>query len=192
MSEPRLPVLDDGAPMGDADPNGQWKKAGQNYVWSRFVPYGGPELELFERFDEAIVRVPVADRALHVISTGRPYRLSHVYGFWRSTGADTLFVRSPAPGGAAYMLLTGTSYDTYTQDRVFWACPHCARELANVTIPKSAGLGGLLVQTAKAVKAFNAEPGIRTCPGCGTIHPPAYAAEPAADDDVESSARLAW
>jgi len=192
MSERRLPVLDDEVPMGDADPNGLWKKAGQNYVWSRFVPDGGPELELFERFDEGVVRVPVVDRALHVISTGRPYRLSHVYGFWRATGADTLYVRSPAPGGAAYMLLTGTSYDTYTEDRVFWTCPRCARELSSVTIPKSAGLNGLLVQTARAVKTFNAEPVTRTCPGCGTVHPPAYATQPAADDDLEASGRLSW
>jgi hypothetical protein len=192
MSERRLPVLDDEVPMGDADPDGQWTKAGQNYVWSRFVADGGPKLELFERFNEGVVRVPVTDRALHVITTGRPYRLSHVYGFWRATGADTLYVRSPAPGGAAYMLVTGTSYDTYTEDRIFWTCPGCARELSTVTIPKSAGLNGLLAQTARAVKAFNAEPPKRTCPGCGTVHPLAYATQPAADDDLEASGRLSW
>jgi hypothetical protein len=192
MSERRLPVLDDGAPMGNADPNGQWKKAGQNYVWSRFVPDGGPELALFERFDEDVVRVPVVERALHVIATGRPYRLAHVYGFWRVTGADTLFVRSPAPGGAAYMLLTGTSYGTYTEDRVFWACPQCARELSAVTIPKSAGLNGLLTQTAKAVRAFNADAVLRTCPGCGAVHPAAYATQPADDDPVEAAGRQVW
>lgn len=188
----RMPVLDDGAPMAEAGPNGQWKKAGENYVWSRCVPPGGPELDLFERFDEGVVRVPVVERAVHVIPTGRPYRLAHVYGFWRMTGADTMYVRSPAPGGAAYMLLTGTSYDTYTEDRVFWACPKCGRELSGVAIPKRMGLGGLLAQTAKAVRVFNADAAARTCPGCGTLHPPAYAMEPEADDEIEAAGRLAW
>jgi hypothetical protein len=192
MSERPMPVLDESVPMGKADPNGQWKKAGDNYVWSRFVPEGGPELELFERFDGRTVRVPVVTRAFHVIPTGRPYRLAHVYGFWRASGADTVFLRSPAPGGAAYMLLTGTSYSTYTEDRLFFACPHCGHELGGVTIPKRLGLAGLLDGAAKAVKGFNADAGARTCRECGAVHPPAYALEPVRDDDAEASARMAW
>lgn len=192
MTERPLPVLDESVPMAEADPNGQWTKAGDNYVWSRFVPAGGPELELFELIEGRVAKVPVVLRALHAIPTGRPYRLAHVYGFWRVSGADTMFVRSPAPGGAAYMLITGTSYRTYTEDRVFWMCPHCGRELTGVTVPKSKGLNGLLTGTATAVRAFNADPGARTCAACGTVHPPAYAMEPAADGDVEATARQTW
>lgn len=192
-SPPRaLPVLDDEVPLAEADPRGQWTRAGQNYVWSRFVPAGGVRIEVFERFDEGIVRVPVVDRAVHVIPTGRPYRLEHVYGFWRATEADTVYLRTPAPGGDAYMLITGTSYDSYTKDRIFWSCTACAHEIGPFTIPKSSGLNGLLTRTATAVRAFNADPAARTCPGCGTVHPAAYGMDVAADDDVEAAARRSW
>jgi hypothetical protein len=184
--------MNDGAPMGDADPNGQWKKAGANYVWSRFVADGAPELELFELFDAGVVPVPVDVRTMHVIPAGRPYRLSHVYGFWRAAGADTVFVRSPAPGGSAYMLITGTSYATYSEDRLFWMCLGCKRGLRSVTVPKSTGLNGLLSGAAAAVAAFNADTSARTCPDCGIVHPSAYAMEPTRDDDIEASARIAW
>jgi hypothetical protein len=192
-SPPRvLPVLDDEVPLAEADPRGQWTRAGQNYVWSRFVAAGGATLELFERIGDAVVRVPVVDRAVHVIPTGRPYRLQHVYGFWRATGADTVYLRTPAPGGNAYMLITGTSYDTYTEDRIFWTCAKCGRELDSLTIPKSSGLNGLLKQTAKAVRDFNGDPAKRTCPACATVHPPAYGMDVPADDNLEASARREW
>jgi hypothetical protein len=193
MASPRtLPILDDEVPLAEADPRGQWTRAGQNYVWSRFVPAGGITIELFERIGEVVVRVPVVDRALHVIPTGRPYRLEHVYGFWRTTGADTVYLRTPAPGGNAYMLITGTSYDTYTEDRIFWTCGKCGHELKSATIPKSSGLGGLLKQTAAAVRDFNADPHTRTCPECQTVHPPAYAMDVTADGELEASARREW
>jgi hypothetical protein len=187
----RVPILDDGAPLGDADPNGQWKEAGRNYVWSCCIPPGGIVVELLERFDMASVRVPVTDRALHVIPAGRPYRLTHVYSFWRSTGADTVFVRTPAPAGTAYMLITGTSYSTYAEDRFSWMCAGCARELSAFTVPKSAGLNGLLTQSLRAARAFTADPEARTCRECGTVHPPAYGLDARADEGAEAAARLA-
>ena len=192
-SPPRaLPVLDDEVPLAEADPLGQWTRAGQNYVWSRFVPAGGITLALFERIGDAVVRVPVVDRAVHVIPTGRPYRLEHVYGFWRATQADTVYLRTPAPGGDAYMLITGTSYGTYKEDRVFWTCGKCDRELRSATIPKSSGLGGLLAQSAAAVRAFNGDLPARTCPACQTVHPAAYGMDLAADDATEAAARREW
>jgi hypothetical protein len=192
-STPRtLPVLDDEVPLAGADQRGQWTRAGQNYVWSRFVPAGGVKIELYERFDEGIVRVPVVERAVHVIPAGRPYRLEHVYGFWRVTEADTVYLRTPAPGGDAYMLITGTSYDTYMNDRVFWVCGTCGAELAPLTIPKSAGLNALLAQSLQAVRAFNDDVPARTCARCRNVHRPAYGMDVVADSDAEAAARTAW
>lgn len=192
MTEGRVPQLTDSVPMGDADRDGAWKHAGDNDVWSRFVPDGGPELELFELFDEGVVPVPVGVRTMHVIPAGRPYRLAHVYGFWRAAEADTVFLRSPAPGGTAYMLVTGTTYSTYKKDRVFWICPKCKHELASTAIPRTGGLAALLAKSAAAVRAFNADPATRTCPACGHVHPEAYAMEPQHDDAAEAAARAAW
>jgi hypothetical protein len=194
MASPRraLPVLDDEVPLAEADPRGQWTRAGQNYVWSRFVPAGGVAIELFERVGATTMRVPVVERAVHVIPAGRPYRLAHVYGFWRATQADTVYLRTPAPGGDAYMLITGTSYVTYREDRIFWTCGKCERELRSVTIPKSSGLGGLLDKSLAAVRAFNGEPAARACPACNTAHPDAYGMDVPADDASEAAARREW
>jgi hypothetical protein len=187
----RSPILDDEVPLADAPASGQWKEAGRNYVWSICVPRDGAQIELLERLETAIVRVPVAERVMHVIPAGRPYRLTHVYSFWRTTGADTVYIRTPAPGGSAYMLLTGTSYSTYTEDRFFWMCSGCSSELSAFTIPKSAGLRGLLAQSLKAVRAFNADPAAQTCLKCGTVHAPAYGMDASVDDDADAAARRA-
>jgi hypothetical protein len=187
----RSPILDDGAPLADAPASGQWKQAGRNYVWSICIPLGEPVIELFERFDTVIVRVPVNERVVHVIPAGRPYRLTHVYSFWRTTGADTVYIRTPAPGGIAYMILTGTSYSTYTEDRFFWMCAGCSGELSPFAIPKRAGLHGLLTQSLRAVRAFNADSAARICTKCGTVHAPSYGMDASADDDAEAAARRA-
>jgi RNase P subunit RPR2 len=187
-----LPVLDAEVPLANADPRGQWTRAGANYVWSRFLPAGGITLELFERISATVVRVPVVDRVVHIIPTGRPYRLDHVYGFWRATEADTMYLRTPAPGGNAYMLITGTSYSTYTKDRIFWICAKCGLELRSATIPKKSGLDGLRKKTASAVRAFNSDPASRTCSDCGTVHPYAYGMDVTTDNAVEAAARLEW
>jgi ribosomal protein S27AE len=90
------------------------------------------------------------------------------------------------------MLITGTSYGTYKEDRIFWSCGKCGRELRSATIPKSSGLGGVLKQSAAAVRGFNADLQTRTCPACGSVHPPAYGMDLTADDEFEASARREW
>jgi hypothetical protein len=53
-------------------------------------------------------------------------------------------------------------------------------------------LNGLTERALAAVRAFNADTGLRTCAKCAAVHPAAYGFEPGDDNDEERDARASW
>lgn len=181
-------------PIAGADaPAAAWQEASRNHVWSARTAAGEPALEILERVDGEFVRLPPRERLFHVIPAGRPYRIAHATGFWRTCGADSTYIGSAYEGGYAHLMLVGLHYASYTSDTLQWLCPQCGTELQALEVPtRRIRLAGLIERTLAAVRAFNADAAARTCKSCGTVHPLSYGLEPGDDTDAERAARASW
>jgi hypothetical protein len=181
-------------PIAGAEPGASaWHAANQNHVWSGRQVAGAPRFDVVERLPEGIVRLPERERVFHIIPAGRPYRVEHAFGFWRTCGADTLYIRSPYEGGSVATLIVSTANRTYRSDRLAWTCPACGRELRALEVPtRRVRLAGLLARALADVRAFNSDAAARTCSDCGAVHPISYGFESASDNDEERAARADW
>jgi hypothetical protein len=183
----RIPLVGAEAPVR------AWQEASRNQIWSARHPAGAASLAVVEVLPEGRVRLPERDRMFHIIPTGRPHRIEHAFGFWRTCGADALYVKTPYEAGVAYMLVISTAAESYQSDTLSWACLGCGHELSTLEIPtRRLHLRGLLERSLAAVRAFNADAAARTCAACGAVHPLAYGLEPEDDNDAERAARAEW
>lgn len=170
-----------------------WQEASRNYIWSARHPAGAPRLGLVELLPEGVVRLPERERVFHVVPAGRPHRIEHGFGFWRSCGADALYIASNYDDGVVYMMVISTAPSSYQTDTLRWTCLACGNELHAVEIPtRRVRLQGLLDRALGAVRAFNADTALRTCSKCGAVHPPAYGFDPLDDNEEEGAARANW
>lgn len=179
--------------VGPEAPGRAWQEASRNQIWSaRHVPGAAP-LTVVELLPEGRVRLPDRERLFHIIPAGRRHRIEHAFGFWRTCGADALYIKSGYEAGVAYMMVISTAPEAYDSDTIGWTCLSCGHELGSVEIPtRRVHLRGLLERSIAAVRSFNANAAERTCPACGAIHPHAYGFEPGDDWDEERAARTAW
>jgi len=194
MSGTAEPVTNYRIPLvGPEAPARGWQEASRNYIWSARHPAGAARLNVVELLPEGVVRLPERDRIFHVVPAGRSHRIEHGFGFWRSCGADALYVASNYEDGVVYMMVISTAPASYTVDRLHWTCLSCGAPLHEVEIPtRRVHLRGLNERALAAVRAFNTDTALRTCAACGTVHPLAYGFEPEDDDDAERAAREAW
>jgi len=188
------PIMNYRIPLvGPEAPARAWQQVSRNQIWSARHPADAAPFGVVERLPEGAVRLPDRERLFHIIPTGRPHRIEHAFGFWRTCGADALYIKSRYEAGVAYMMVISTAPQAYTSDTLSWTCPSCGHELRTVEIPtQRVRLRGLLERSLAAVRAFNADLTERTCPACGTVHPLAYAFEPEEDNDEERAAREHW
>jgi hypothetical protein len=194
MSTKTEPVTNYRIPLvGPEAPARGWQEASRNLIWSARHPADAARFEIVELLPEGVVRLPQRERVFHVVPAGRPHRIEHAFGFWRTCGADALYVASTYDAGVVYMMVISTAPASYTSDTVHWMCLGCGAALHEVEIPtRRVHLRGLNERALAAVRAFNADVALRTCAACGAVHPLAYGFEPGDDNDAERSARENW
>jgi hypothetical protein len=170
-----------------------WQEASRNYIWSARHAAAEARLGIVELLPEGVVRLPERERVFHVVPAGRPHRIEHAFGFWRSCGADALYVASNYEDGVVYMMVISTAPSTYQTDTLSWTCLGCGEALTSVEVPtRRVHLKGLIERSLAAVRAFNADEAGRRCSACGAVHPLAYGFEPGDDNDEERAARGKW
>ncbi|MGA2392936.1 MAG: hypothetical protein ABSH03_06270 [Candidatus Lustribacter sp.] len=183
------PVLGYDVPL--EGPNG-WHEANRYLLWTGHFALDAPPVALQERIDGRTETLPLRKRSLSLVPAGTPHRLTHLAGFWRTSDADFLVLRAELPE-AVYVSLYVSSGPLHHTDRLFWICPACGTELAPWVY--DVGRYGALAfweRLREPVRAFNADPVARTCPGCGAVHPTAYAWDAEEDTPEERLARAAW
>jgi hypothetical protein len=157
--------------LGEGD--GSWQEASRYQVWTRKDALTAPALSVLERRDGNVLRVPDRSRVMHRIPGGTPYHIEHLFGFWRTTGADTIFIRAEADDSVYYTLIVATSGEDVGTDTVSWYCPKCQAELESHTHDSARyGLPAFWTRAGELARAFNESK--RTCAACGHAHPPAY------------------
>jgi hypothetical protein len=187
LTNHRIPLV------GPDAPERAWQEASRNYIWSARHPRNAPRYGVVELLPEGIVRLPERGRMFHVIPAGRAFRIEHGFGFWRTCGADALYIVSDYDEGVAYMTVISTAPESYKTDTLHWTCPGCGAALHSVDVPtRRIHLAGLNERALAAVRAFNADNALRTCAKCAAEHPPAYGFEPSDDNDEERDARASW
>lgn len=188
MTTPYTPAYD--IYLGEGD--GSWQEASRYQVWTRKDELTDPPLSVLERRDGQILRVPEQLRVMHRIPGGVPYHIEHLFGFWRTTAADTIFIRAEMDDGVYYTLIVATTGPEVGTETVAWYCPRCNAELASDAFSaRRFGLRAFWNHALEQARAFNGAPA-RTCAGCGNTHPYAYGFDKQLDDDREREGRSAW
>jgi len=187
--KPYVPAYD--IYLGEGD--GSWQEASRYQVWTNRYPRTDPPLSLIERREGRVLRVPDQARIMHCIPAATPYHFEHLFGFWRTTGSDTHFIRAEVGAEVYYTLIVGTHDLAFGPETIAWYCPSCSAELRSETFDlRRYKLPAFWKFALEQVRAFNSAPAERTCTSCGHVHPPAYGMDPAADRDDERDGRSLW
>jgi len=176
--------------LGEGD--GSWQEASRYQIWTRKAALADPALSVLERRDGKVLRVPERSRVMHRIPGGVPHHIEHLFGFWRTTAADTVFIRAEMDDEVYYTLIVATTGRDVGTETVAWYCPKCGAELQSAAFPAARfGLRAFWNHALEQARAFNAA-AARTCAGCGTTHPHAYGFDAQVDRDDEREGRALW
>jgi hypothetical protein len=184
-----LPVLGYDFPLDG--PVG-WHEANRYLLWTGRVGTDAPVVAIQERVDDTAITLPARSRSLSLIPAGTPHRLTHLFGFWRISDADTIVLRAALPE-AVYICIYVSSGPQHERDRILWYCESCGSAIApfDVDIRRYGARAFWDVASLEHVRRFNAALDMRTCPN-GCVHGIAYGFA-ATDDSVdERQARAIW
>lgn len=185
------PILSYDTPMGHGD--GTWKHAGGYSIWTTTAGATEPSLDLWELRAGQADKLPPVPYVLHNIGAGTPHRLAHVFGFWRISEGDAIFLKATEGSNIHHTLAVTTGDPNYRRDRIAWFCRACNLILHEVTFAtRRFGLDALWSWALAEARAFNSSVGVRTCASCGTLHPAAYGFFAGTDMPEEKSARETW
>ena len=188
------PILHYDIPLKPPDGGfNRWQASVDYIVWSGCWPKDAPGLTIWELVEGGAVRIPEQDNLMHVIRGGTPHHIEHLFGYWRVCDADIIYFRTVQRDEVYYLLVTGGKPGSYKTDALLWVCPKCATQMNRQDfLTGKAGWKRFWDAELDRVRTFNADESLRTCPGCGFVHPAGYGFYPTEDDPVEADARSRW
>jgi len=178
--------------LDEAATEGGWHRANNYNLWVGRQTAADSAYRLIERHDDKLVSLPLRARLMHTVPAGTAFRIAHLFGAWRISDADLIYLRIAQGETVYHTLLTAMCRDVH-EDRLLWLCPGCGAELANESYDaQRGGLAGFWPFLLERARRFNASPDERVCRSCGEKHPLAYGFDMAQDNEEEAAARLAW
>jgi hypothetical protein len=113
-------------------------------------------------------------KAFGYVPAGVPHHLTQDYGWWHVNDTEELYLPIPTQANQiAFVILESVYPDRH--DRFQWYCLNCYRFLHERRVNTGrVGIEGYWEAEAAAVKEFNEDVRLRTCKGCGAVHPLAY------------------
>ncbi len=155
---------------------GEWRATSDYQVWTQCVPLTGPQLVLWETRGRGVVRIPDLDTILHAIPAGVAHHVEGLFGYWRVSQSDILWMRARRdPWVHHAMILGGDRANASQIDVICWICPQCATHFGHREIEfRRKSPGTFAASEEAAIASFNTAEAARTCPSCGKLHPPAY------------------
>jgi ribosomal protein S27AE len=166
----------------------QWTRTHDYDVWTDCRPESDPPLALWEARGAGVVRVPDQATLMHVIPGGTAHHVEGLFGYWRQSDADIVWLRAARGEFVHHAMVLGGSPGAYKMDRILWICPACATVIARhefATGPHQ--LERFWRGEREAIASFNNSS--RACPRCGHVHPPAYGFR---RDGADAAPALAW
>lgn len=158
-------------------------------------PKKGDMSGIYELGPSGIVHAPHKPMVIHVTTGGTPHRVAHSMGFWHINDMDEIYLPLPNPEGdplGHYLVIMqtpkGAEGDSYA-----WYCERCLTMLFERRHRTGEfGMSGLFKCSENAVREYNADPRLRTCPECGHLNPMGYVWNTAKDTPEERAARAIW
>ena len=173
---------------------GRWIRHGNHALWCGNRTPDEPPYVLHEWEEKGVRPFPVIGTkpVFHRVPEGTPYHISHLFGFWIVNDVDALLLTVPRGAETHHMLTVGGRTGKPAEATVLHVCPKCAARYGEAKCSQvQAGYNRLIEFALKKVRAFNADPKLRTCPRCGAVHPPIYGFYQDQDTPEERAARLA-
>jgi len=160
-----------------------------------FDPRKGDISGALELGPKGIVTVQHRPMCMHITTAGTPHRVPHSMGFWHINDMDEIYLPLPNEAGdplGHYLVImqtpTGAEGDSYA-----WYCERCLTMLFERRHRTGAfGMNGLFKCSENAVREYNADARLRTCPECGHLNPKGYVWNTAKDTPEERAARAIW
>ena len=132
---------------------------------------------------------------MRVTTAGTPHRVLHNFGYWHINDKDELYL--PVGGLTAdasgyFCIVQGRPTGKET-DSFAWYCEKCLTLLYDFVVETGqTGLAGFWKGEQEAVRRYNADAALRTCPECSHVNPLGYCWNKAKDTPAEAQARLHW
>jgi hypothetical protein len=178
--------------MEEAAGEGGWHQANNYNLWVGRQSVADPAYRLIERRHDTLLSLPLRPRLMHTVPAGTAFRIAHLFGAWRISDADLIYLRIVQEDTVYHTLLTAMRRDV-REDRLLWICPNCQAEMVNeVYDARHGGLAGFWPFLLSRARRFNASREERVCRACGTEHPRAYGFDAARDSPEEAAARFSW
>jgi hypothetical protein len=179
--------------LDEAASQGGWHQANNYNLWVGRQAAQDPAYRFLERRAEGAVRLPLRPRMMHTVTAGTPYRVAHLFGAWRISDADTIYLRVAEDDDIVYHTLISAMCRDAREDFLLWLCPACGHEMARERFDvRRVGLSGFWPFLLERAREFNTAAGRRVCGACGKTHPLAYGFDAAADTAEEAAARREW
>lgn len=172
---------------------GRWERQGDYILWAGYRDAGESGYVLHEWIEKGILVIPSRREPslLHRIPAGRPYHVSHLFGFWIVNDCDTIWLEAYREEVTYYTLMLGGMSEKPADSSCLWVCPKCATCFGAESTDARSGYEKFLEFALKRVRAFNADPALRGCPRCQALHPLSYGFHREADTAEERIAREA-
>ena len=144
---------------------------------------------------QGVIHVRHDPMCMHITTAGTPHRVAHSFGYWHINDMDEIYLPLPNPEGdplGHYLVImqtpSGEEGDSYA-----WYCEQCTTMLFERRHRTGQfGMQGLFKCSELAVREYNADPKLRTCPECGYLNPMGYCWNSAKDTPDERAARAIW
>lgn len=159
----------------NAETLGHWSQTQDYLVWTECRNANERPLTLWQAQGPGVVRLPDNDALMHVIAAGVPHHIEGVFGYWRTCGADIVWLRAVRGEHVRYVLILGGSPTEYRNDVIQWICPVCASAIDRHEVKtRWSDPSRFWDREAEIVAAFNADSSRRSCPNCRNVHPLGY------------------
>ena len=158
-------------------------------------PKKGNINESLELGPKGITRFQHEPLSIRVTTAGTPHHVSHNFGYWHINDKDELYLQIPAanPGEPGHsVIIMGMPIGNET-DAFAWYCEKCLTMMYDHVVETGRlGFAGFWKGEAEAVRTYNADVTLRTCPECNHVNPMGYCWNAAKDTPEEAAARKAW
>jgi hypothetical protein len=150
---------------------------GENLVGVRRRATKLMEEDSFEIGPQGIIAPRRDPFGLYVILGGTPHHTRHLFGYWHINDVDEVYITvgGKAPEDEATRIIFMRNPRPGERDMFAWYCERCVTLLyCSVYATGDLGFHGFWRAEDEAVRTFNSDPKLRTCPTCGAEHPLGY------------------
>jgi hypothetical protein len=150
---------------------------GENFLGVRRRATKLMEEDAYEIGPNGIVAPRRDPFGIYIVYGGTPHHTRGLFGYWHINDVDEVYITigGASPEDEATRLIFMRQPRSGERDMFAWYCEQCVTLLYCSVYPTGdLGFQGFWRAEDEAVRTFNSDPKLRTCPNCGAEHPLGY------------------